>query len=258
MRLVTFCLMIAIICFPAQAANLSGLEQGGAHVVQSVVDGDTVVLESGKQVRFVGIQAPKLPLGRKGFKKWPLADEAKAHLEKKALGKTVTLHFGGARQDRHGRILAHLITEDGLWLQGEMLKNGLARVYTFPDNRAVVPDLLAAEREARTNNRGIWAHPFYRRLTPDALGKYRGTFQLIEGKVLDAAKVRRTHYLNFGADWRTDFTVKIDKRALKAFESSDIDPLSYEGKHIRVRGWLKHRNGPMIEATHPEQIEVLE
>jgi len=258
MRLVTFCLMIAIICFSAQAADPSGLKPGGAHVVQSIVDGDTVVLEGGKQVRFVGIQAPKLPLGRKGFKKWPLADEAKAHLEKIALGKTVTLHFGGAREDRHGRILAHLITEEGLWLQGEMLKNGLARAYTFPDNRAVAPALLAAERDARAKSLGIWSHPFYRRLTPDALGKYQGTFQLIEGKVLDAAKAGQTHYLNFGADWRTDFTIMIDKRALKAFESSNINPLSYEGKHIRVRGWLKHRNGPMIEATHPEQIEVLE
>jgi hypothetical protein len=25
-----------------------------------------------------------------------------------------------------------------------------------------------------------------------------------------------------------------------------------------VRGWLRWLNGPMIEATHPEQIEVLD
>jgi len=258
MRLVTYCLMIAIMWFPAQAESLSGLSQEGAYVVASIVDGDTVVLDSGKQVRFVGIQAPKLPLGRKGFKKWPLADEAKRYLEKISLGKTVSLHFGGRREDRHGRILAHLVTTDGLWLQGEVLKAGLARVYTFADNRAVVPELLAAEREARNANKGIWNHPFYRRLTPDALGKYRGTFQLIEGKVLDTAKVRKNHYLNFGEDWRTDFTITIGKRARKIFEKAGIDPLTYKGKHIRIRGWLKNRNGPMIEATHPEQIEVLD
>lgn len=33
---------------------------------------------------------------------------------------------------------------------------------------------------------------------------------------------------------------------------------SYKGHILRVRGWLKSFNGPMIEATHPEQIEVLE
>ena len=45
-----------------------------------VIDGDTVVLESGLEIRLVGIQAPKLPLGRPEFEPWPLADEAKARL----------------------------------------------------------------------------------------------------------------------------------------------------------------------------------
>ena len=30
------------------------------------------------------------------------------------------------------------------------------------------------------------------------------------------------------------------------------------GKKIRVRGWLEKRGGPMIEATHPEQLEFLD
>jgi len=33
---------------------------------------------------------------------------------------------------------------------------------------------------------------------------------------------------------------------------------SYQGKTIRVRGWIKKFNGPLIEASHPEQIEILE
>ena len=52
-----------------------------------VVDGDTVVLEDGRRVRLVGIQAPKLPLGRPGFERWPLADEAKHALESLVLGE---------------------------------------------------------------------------------------------------------------------------------------------------------------------------
>jgi len=34
--------------------------------VQSIVGGDTLVLRSGVLVRLAGIQAPKLPLGRRG------------------------------------------------------------------------------------------------------------------------------------------------------------------------------------------------
>ena len=41
------------------------------------------------------------------------------------------------------------------------------------------------------------------------------------------------------------------------FREAGTDPLSLEGKRIRVRGWLKRCNGPMIAATHPKQIEVV-
>ena len=37
-----------------------------------------------------------------------------------------------------------------------------------------------------------------------------------------------------------------------------FDLAAYDGRRVRVRGWLKSLNGPMIEVTHPEQIEVLE
>jgi len=76
--------------------------------------------------------------------------------------------------------------------------------------------------------------------------------------VLKAADVRGTVYLNFGADWRSDFTVALRRDALKTFAAAGVDPLGYAGRLIRVRGWLTSYNGPMIEATHPEQIEVLQ
>ena len=35
--------------------------------VTEIVDGDTLFIDDGTQIRLVGIQAPKLPLGRRGF-----------------------------------------------------------------------------------------------------------------------------------------------------------------------------------------------
>lgn len=235
------------------------LERDGEHRVASIVDGDTVVLDDGHQVRLVGIQAPKLPLGRVGFAAWPLADEAKSELEHIVLGKRVSLSYGGARVDRHRRLLAHLHlvgSED--WVQGEMLSSGLARVYTFADNRAVVDRMLALERKARAERRGIWADPFYRILTPESAGRHIDTFQLVEGRVLTSAKVKGRTYLNFGADWRTDFTVSIPPDAARLFRDAAMDPGILQGKTVRVRGWLSLRNGPAMEATHPEQIEILD
>ena len=205
----------------------------------------------------MGLQAPKLPLGRPGFPTWPLAAESKHALAVLVLDKRVTLAHGGAPKDRHGRLLAHLTGPAGAWVQGAMLEAGMARVYTFPDNQALAAEMLAAERRARAARRGIWGHPFYALRTPTNAGEHVGTFQVVQGRILDVARVKSRVYLNFGPDWRTDFTVTLDARARRRFAKAGLDPLSLKDRSVRVRGWLKRRNGPAIEATHPEQIEVL-
>jgi micrococcal nuclease len=254
-------LALYFLFFGVGLATAGGLVDGGTATVTGVVDGDTVVLdtviEGSKEVRLVGIQAPKLPLGRQDFKKWPLADGSKAKLEALVLGRVVTLKFGGRRMDRHGRLLAHLFVGKNTWVQGAMLSSGMARVYSFPDNRTAVADMLTLEGEARLAGQGIWSNFFYKLRSPDNLSKLIGTFQVIEGVVHDAATVGKWTYLNFSDDWREDFTITIDKKALRLFSGNGLDPLLLKARAIRVRGWLKKRNGPMIEVTHPEQIEVL-
>lgn len=245
---------------PAAAVSPADLpEAGGAATVVAVVDGDTVLLADGRQVRLVGIQAPKLPLGRPGFKTWPLADAAKRALEDLLPPDgAVTLAHGGQTIDRHGRVLAHLFRADGVWVQGRMLETGMARVYTFPDNRALAAAMLDRERAARAAGAGIWGHSFYAVRTPEAVDAASEGFQLVEGRVVAAATVGGRVYLNFGADWKTDFTVMIAKADLKAFTAANLDPAAWAGRLVRVRGWVRRWNGPLIEASHPEQIEVLE
>ena len=238
-------------------APVQALAQGDRALVAGIVDGDTVVLDDGREVRLVGIQAPKLPLGRKNFTKWPLADRAREALTALVLGREVTLAYGGQRVDRHGRQLAHLVLPGGVWVQRILLTRGLARVYSFPDNRALAAEMLDAEGAARKARRGIWASGFYAIRQAEDTAADIGTFQLVEGVVLEAARVRGTIYLNFGADWHTDFTIVIGSKARRMFEAAGIDPLALAGRRVRIRGWLDKRNGPMIAATHPEQIEVL-
>lgn len=258
--LLLLCLLMA--AGPQARADLlqglgAGLKAAGKSVVAEVIDGDTVVLADGREVRLVGIQAPKLPLGRKDFEPWPLAEEARQALADLVQGREVTLAHGGTRSDRYGRLLAHLERGDGLWVQCEMLRHGLARVYTFHDNRAAAAELLACERAGRAARRGIWAHPFYAVRRPEETADLIGSFQIVEGRVRQAAEVRGKVYLNYGADYRTDFTVSVAPRDRRLFDRAGVDLLDLEGRPIRVRGWLSRRNGPMIEATHPEQIELL-
>ncbi len=244
----------------AQAANaqsLGALEGSGRTRLVFVVDGDTVVLDSGRQVRLVDIQAPRLPLGRPGFVKWSLADEAKAALEALVVGETVKLGFGGRRVDRHDRLLAHLLTADDVWVQEALLSQGFARVYSFADKRSLVADMMARERRSRNADRGIWSHPYYGVLDPAASAAHLDQFALVKERVRDVAVVRGQTFLNYGEDWRSDFTVLIAARDWLRFADAGISPEDYLGRRIRVRGWLRSRNGPMIDITHPEQIEVL-
>lgn len=261
---ILLCLVLGIV-WPAGAhaevpteLRQGGLTVGGSAKVVEIIDGDTVVLDDGREVRLVGIQAPKLPLGRRGFKAWPLGDEAKAALSELALKRQVMLAYGGRRMDRHGRVLAHLFGRDGAWIQGQMITRGMARVYSFFDNRAVVSDLLALERIARTARRGIWRLRFYAIRAPEDAERYLSGFELVQGRVRKVAVVRKRIYLNFGADWRNDFTITIPPRARALFDAAGVDLPGYEGRILRVRGWLKSLNGPMIEATHPEQMELVE
>ena len=241
------------------------LASGEVGKVSSVLDGDTLYLEGGLKVRLSAMQAPKLPLGRKGFKAWPLGQDARAALGVLTKGQTVGLYYGGERRDRYERALAQVYTlkADGkpdLWVQEEMVRLGMARVYTWPDTYQDSQKLYQAEREARAGGRGIWSHSFYnvRSPEPNMLAQDVDSFQLVEGIITSTADIRGRVYLNFGADYKTDFTIAIAKRDRKRFKRAGIDPVSLEGARVRVRGWVELMNGPMIWLDHPERLEILD
>ena len=247
---------------PVMAAECAGLTNGPRGVVTSVTDGDTVILDSGLVIRLIGTQAPKLPLGREGFDAWPLGEEAREALGALVLNREVTLRYGGERVDRHGRALGHLFLDGPapLWVQEKMVADGFARVYSFPDNRRCLGELMSAEGRARTMRLGIWADPFYtvrRADRPDSLAERIGQYELVEGRVLLADEAGGRVFLNFGRSWKEDFTAVIDSRAQRLFRDIGLDPLRLGGALVRVRGWVDLDDGPRIEVTHPEQIEVL-
>lgn len=249
---------LTIFCLCMEVSVHAGeLTPGESGVVAAVSSGDTLRLSDGVVVRLVGLQAPRLPLESSGFPAWPMAPESRDALKALVLGRTVSLFYGGVRRDRHGRALAQLYRADGLWVQGAMIRAGLARVYSFADNRACVTELLALETTARAARRGLWALDAYQLLDPDTAFRGVGGFQIVEGRVRAAQKVRAWIYLNFGADWRTDFTVSIAVKDQGLFKQQGWDLLALSGQQVRVRGWMDARNGPHIQLTHPEQMERL-
>ncbi|HEY1960909.1 MAG TPA: thermonuclease family protein [Rhizomicrobium sp.] len=189
-----------------------------------------------------------------------LAQQARNRLAALVANRSVELRIAAPKTDRYGRLRAQVVfggTADP-WLQREILREGLARVAIAPDRTECATALYAAEAEARAAQRGLWAYPAYAIRTPESL-RWRdlGTFQIVEGTVQNVAVRSSRGYLNFGRNWRTDFTIVIQPHDMKAFRAANVDPYSYANKTVRVHGWVDRLNGFEIEASSPAQIEFL-
>lgn len=252
MRSFLIVIFTLFVCANAYARTLEA-------TVAMVLDGDTFVTKNSEHVRLLGINTPERAKG-KNLPAEPFADEAYRFLQKVALDKKVRLETDEKERDRYGRLLAHVYLEDGTWLNKLLLEQGLAHVYTFPDNRGGIAPLLEAANKARKANKGMWTHPRWHVL--NANEKFNdemiGRFHLVKGRVRRGTTVKGIVYLNFGANWKDDFTVEIKPHDVKTFTAEGIDPVTYyTGKHILVRGILKPVNGVLVTVTHPEQIEVI-
>jgi hypothetical protein len=141
-----------------------------------------------------------------------------------------------------------------------MLRHGLARAYGGPESAACLNERLSQERLAREESRGLWSEAVYRVRwawrTAELLG-LRSTYQIVEGRIVGASERGGRTYLNFGQDWREDFTAGLDAAAAKLVAQSGIDLKGLVGRQVRIRGWIERRGGPYVEVQHPYQIELL-
>lgn len=242
---------------PAGAAPPERLPAGAAVRVAEALDGDTLALADGRQLRLAGIEAARPPPGRETERRWPLAEAARAALNGLARGRDLGLRGLEETPDRYGRLVAHAVRGDGVWLEGALLEAGHARVRTQPHDRALAAEMLAIEDAARTARRGIWGTRAYAVRPAEPASLPRDSFQIVEGRVERAELRGGQVYLDFGADWRSDVTAHLDRDARRLFKRAGLDPLALAGATVRVRGWVSERNGPMIALTHPEQLERL-
>jgi hypothetical protein len=235
---------------PAEASNV--------RVVRVETNG-VLVLEDGRAVKVEGLL---LPAGSRDHAPRYLADEAISVLSDLVRGRLVTLAAQWPKEDRYGRLRAQVFMMDNVaqpWLQFEVLHRGLARVSIAPDRRECVGELYTAEDEARRSHNGIWSQATYAvRPASSAFDGDTDTFQVVKGRILSADVKNGRGYLDFGTDWRHDFTVTISPADMKTFHLAGVDPQSYEGKTVRVRGWVEHLRRPEIEVAGPEDIEVLD
>jgi endonuclease YncB( thermonuclease family) len=226
--------------------------------VRTVLDGSTFVLADGRTIRLAGLDVPRPGApGERAGRRPAIAVAAQDTLSALLLAGAVGLAPLGDGTDRYGRILAHVVDVQGRWVQAELVSRGFGRVTMFPGEAVGLATLLTLEAEARSAKRGLWALPEFRVINSDEAIRHLDSFQLVQGRVRTVERKAGRTFVNFGEDWRSDFTVEIAARLRRQLAAVGLDPADYQGKMVRVRGWIKSRNGPLIELAQPEQIEVI-
>lgn len=120
----------------AGCAGESDLAEGEAGRIARVLDADSLALDTGLRVRLAEVEVPAAGYGdRAGEPGW---EAAQGVLERAALGRQARLWYGGLSRDRYERAIANVIARDevgaDVWLNGLAVRQGAARVRTYPDN----------------------------------------------------------------------------------------------------------------------------
>jgi endonuclease YncB( thermonuclease family) len=218
--------------------------------VALVLDGDSLRLTDGREVRLIGINTPEH--GKDGKAEEPLAREARVLLKRLVEGKEIRLAYDHERQDRYRRTLAHAFLSDGTSVQQAMLGEGLAVVIAIPPNLAHLDRYLRAETEARRMRRGVWGDAFYQPRDVRQLGAHDTGFHFVSGRVQRVGRSRFSIYL----DLDDRFALAIPQQHWYHFGG---DPKRFIGKHVIARGWVTaQENRLRLRLSHPAMLQLID
>ncbi len=119
-----------------------------------MVDGDTIEIEGGKKVRYIGINTPELHHPQKGVECF--GQEAYERNKFLVEGKTVSLQKDVSETDRYGRLLRYVWIENTL-VNESLVADGYAFASSFPPDVLLQKHFTAAQALARENKKGLWS-----------------------------------------------------------------------------------------------------
>ncbi|MHA7872364.1 MAG: thermonuclease family protein [Hyphococcus sp.] len=187
----------------------------------------------------------------------PFFEEARAIFQR-LLSETAVDIVDAGPPTRWGARVVRAALAGGDYAALRLISAGAARVAPKTEDVDVIDALLSAEVAARDARRGLWSLPAYRPFDAARAGRAIGGFHIVEGRVLRARGARGRFYLNFGEDYREDFTVTAPMRLYRRWRERGFDLAALEGARIRARGFVIPVNGPSIELAHQRQVERLE
>jgi micrococcal nuclease len=145
--------VVAAVAAVQTSPSIAGTTRSAPVMVRAVIDGDTIDVTTVGRVRLLGIDAPEI--GRGFDTAAPFGREARDRLTQLILHRWVRLEQEGATVDAYNRHLAYVLTEDGVFVNAVLVREGLARISArVPLTR--LPELRRAESDAQSLRRGMW------------------------------------------------------------------------------------------------------
>lgn len=209
--------LVAVLLLQPLQANAQEL-----HRLQFVQEDMSLLFEGGKLVQLAEIV---------------LQPRAEQWLREQA-GQLFAIEAGGT--DRYGRQVAYVKRPDGTLLQSQLVASGRAMVMSHQVSEYT--ELLLAEE---TKKEAVDHHDAHR---------YMQQYRLVSGSVKGVTIKPRQAYLNFGEDWKRDFTIYIPTETLKKMDHEWLAAL--RGKKVTVRGWIHRYYGPRITLFEPAMMDV--
>ncbi|MFA9398327.1 MAG: thermonuclease family protein [Clostridiaceae bacterium] len=119
-----------------------------------VIDGDTIEIENKQKVRFIGIDTPETV--KSNTEVQPYGKEASDFTKKMLEGKYIYIEKDVSDTDKYGRLLRYIYLEDGTFYNDLLVKEGYAKVSTYPPDVKYVDTFLESQKYAMENNKGLW------------------------------------------------------------------------------------------------------
>jgi len=131
----------------------SQVDNLGLVKVTRVIDGDTVEIEGGERIRYIGIDTPETVDPRKPVQCFGV--EASNKNKELVEGKEIRLEKDITDRDKYNRLLRYVWVGD-TFINLELVKQGFAYSYSYPPDIKYQDQFVNAQQEAREAKRGLW------------------------------------------------------------------------------------------------------
>jgi micrococcal nuclease len=129
-------------------------------VVTRVSDGDTIRVKfddgQTRRVRLIGVDTPERADRRESGRYW--AEMATRFVVHQLLDKRIRLSYDEEKEDRFGRTLAYIWTEDGELFNERLVRRGFSLAFlTYPFRRDYQDLFRKAQDQAKREGLGLWS-----------------------------------------------------------------------------------------------------